>query len=101
MLGVEQKEVGVCPHIARIRRDEKRKIADQSKVLCARVRLQPRALAEQQELGEANLLELERQFSPDPFDRSGRATYEIIGPLQIIGTRIPAFQRPEERVVVQ
>src|SRR5262245_36050720 len=44
VLGIEKKEVRVRPHIARIRRDEKREIPDQSDVPDARMRLQPRAL---------------------------------------------------------
>ena len=44
LLRIEQKELRVCPHIARIRGDEERQIADQAQAFGAGVALQARPL---------------------------------------------------------
>src|SRR5207245_7666012 len=44
LLRVEQKELRVCPHIARIRGDEERQIADQAQAFGAGMALQARPL---------------------------------------------------------
>jgi hypothetical protein len=60
---VEQEQLRVGPHVARVRRDEKREVADQAHVLGTGVRFQTRPLTEDQELREPNLLDLVRQIS--------------------------------------
>src|SRR5215469_298785 len=55
---VQQKELRICPHITRIGRDKKRQIPDQSYSFSIRILFQASRLPEQQELCQANLIDL-------------------------------------------
>ena len=58
-------------------------------------------LAEQQELCEANLIDLVRQVAAG-LGQGGRVAPDQLGrPLEVIGAVVPDFQRPEQGVVVQ
>ena len=59
-LGIEQEQLRVGPHVARVRRDEEGQVADQAHAFRTRVGLQARPLTGQQELSKSNLLDLAR-----------------------------------------
>src|SRR5690349_1029889 len=98
---VQQKEFRMRPHIARVGRHEKREIADNAHALTAGMRLEPLALAEQQELDETNLADLIRHLSPGSIDRCRIAADKLLRPLEIIRAVKPFFKDAEQRVVFQ
>src|SRR5262249_47782407 len=98
---VQQKEFWICPDVARIGRDEKRKIADNAHTFTAGMRLEPLALPEQQELDETNLTDLIRQLLPGSIYRGWIAADKLRRPLEVICSIKPFFKDPEERVVFQ
>ena len=57
LLIIQKEELRIGPHIARVQRNEERQIADQAHAIGMRVLLEPFALAEQQELRQAYLLD--------------------------------------------
>ena len=101
MARVEQKQLGVGPDVARIRRDEERQVADQPDVFGARMGLQSCALPEEQELNETNAVHLAGQIPPRLVQRRGHAAHEIVRPVEITGAVVSRFQRSEQCVVVQ
>ena len=62
---IQQEKFRVGPHVARIRGNEKRQVSNQPDTPDVRILLELIRLAEQQELGKANLVNLARQFSSD------------------------------------
>src|SRR5262249_46357794 len=82
---VEQEQLRVGPHIARVGGDEERKVADQLHASGSRVSLQARALTEQQELSEANALDLVRVIPSGALEGDRRAPHELLRPLQVAG----------------
>src|SRR5580698_330451 len=58
MLLIEQEELRVCPNITRIRGNKERQIANQAYALGMGILFELIGLAEQQELREANLIDL-------------------------------------------
>src|SRR5258708_31295012 len=88
------------PHVARVRGDEEGQVADQAHAFRARVGLQARALAEQQELAEANRLDLPRQISSRRVERGWLAADELFRPLEIRGATVSLLERAEQGVVV-
>src|ERR1700681_3170577 len=66
---VQQKQLRVGPDVARIGRDEEGQVADQAQALAEGACLEPLALAGHQELREAHLPDLIRQFASDPVER--------------------------------
>ncbi len=66
-----------------------------------RVLLEPLRLAEQQELGKANQLDLVRQLSPSPGQGGGSALDQLCRPLEVVRVVVPGLQRAEQSVVLQ
>jgi hypothetical protein len=97
---IQQKQFWVGSDVARVRRNEKGQVTDQVHGLGANMFPQPFALAEQKELGEANLLDRfrqvalrlgqDRRLTPDQFCR----------PLEVANAGVPGFQRSKQSVVV-
>src|SRR2546427_788280 len=63
--------------------------------------LEALALAEQQELHEAHLADLIRQFAAPPVERRWLALDQLCWPFEVIPVVEPGFKYPEERVVLQ
>jgi len=61
---IEHKQFRVRPDVARIRRNKKGQVTDQSHAFCMRVFLELIALAEQQKLRKADSIDLIGQLSP-------------------------------------
>src|SRR5262245_10961603 len=101
MLRVEQEQLRIRPHVARVGRHEKGHIADQPHALRSRVRLQALALTEQQELGKPDLVDLARQLSARTVERSGRAADEFVWPLEIEDAVVPELECVEQGIVVE
>src|SRR4029453_1925865 len=101
VLAVEQEELRVSPDVARVRRDKKRQIADQTHAFGTGVRFQARPLMEHQELREPHLIDLARQISSDAFERGGPAPYELVRPLHVARPLVSDLQRAKQGVVVQ
>src|ERR1700726_737056 len=68
VLLVQQKQFRVRPDVARVGRNKKGQIANQAYALAMSVRLEPFALAEQQELCEAYQVDLILQFGSNPIE---------------------------------
>src|SRR5439155_5495875 len=81
---VQQKQLRISPNVARVGRDEEGQVADQAQTLAVGVRLEPLALAEQQELREAHLADLIRQFAPNPVERRRFAPDQLCRPFEVI-----------------
>src|SRR5262249_62220787 len=64
LLFIQQEQLRVGPNVARVRRNEKGQVTNQAHALSAGMSFQPFALAEQQELSEANLIDVARQIAP-------------------------------------
>ena len=91
----------VGPDVARVGGDEKRQIADQAHAPGMGVLLEACPLAEQQELGEANLIDRVRQLSR-ACARAGRFAPDQLGrPLEVMRAVVSGLQRAEQGVVVQ
>jgi hypothetical protein len=63
--------------------------------------LQAFRLAEQQELGKPNLIDLVRQLLARMRQSRGKAADQLYGPLEVIGVVMSGFQRTEQRVIFQ
>ena len=100
-LVVEQEKLRIGPHVARVRRDEKGQIADQTHASSAGVFLQARALAEQEELAEADLVDFSREIPARPIERGRRPLDELRRPLEIRRASVSLLERAEQGVVVQ
>src|SRR5258708_6192670 len=70
---VQKKKLRVCPHVARIERDKKGQVADEPHTFGAGIFLEPLTLAMEQELRQANLIDLVSQYFPSLCER-GRFT---------------------------
>ena len=81
---IEQKQLGVSPDIARVGRNEKWQVADQTQAVAVSVRLKPLALAEEQELREAGLANLVCKFAPDAVKRRPIALNKLCRPFEVI-----------------
>src|SRR5208282_6303354 len=66
---IQQEQFRVGPNIARVRRNEKGQVTNQAHTLCTCVFLELFALAEQDELSEAHLLDWVCQLSASPSQR--------------------------------
>ena len=66
---IQKEELRISPYIARVGRNEERKIADQSHAPGMRMYLEPLALAEQKKLPKAHLADLILQFVSDFLQR--------------------------------
>ena len=71
-------------NVARVGRDEERQVANQAQALAVGVCLEPLALAEQQELREAHLADLIRQFASDPVEHHRLALNQPCRPFEVI-----------------
>src|SRR5262249_59776041 len=67
---VEQEQLRIRPHVARVRRNEEGQVADQADAFRARAIFQARALAEQHELAESNGLDGPRKLAARPIERA-------------------------------
>ena len=101
VLRIEQEQLRVGPHVARLGRDEEREIAEQAHAGPACVSVQTLCLAEPQELREPDALDLACEIAPRGFERGGHAPDERFRPLQVARTRVSGLQCPEKCVVVQ
>src|SRR5207245_1998915 len=63
--------------------------------------LQRRALAEQEELAESDLIDFYRQIPTCPIERGGRTPDDLRGPLEVRSAAVSLFERAEQGVVVQ
>src|SRR5262245_54555782 len=63
--------------------------------------LQTRRLAKEQELGEADLIDLARQLLPDFGQRPRSATPQLGRPLKVVCPAVPKLQCAKQRVVLQ
>src|SRR4029077_5534091 len=81
---VQQEQLRVSPDVARIRRDKKWQVANQAYAIIVRVFLEPVALAEQQELTEANLVNPVRFFASNLVERSRLALHDRGRPRMVI-----------------
>ena len=63
--------------------------------------LQARRLAKEQELGEADLIDLARQLLPSLGQRARSTTGQFGRPLKIMDPTVPQLQRAKQRVVLQ
>ena len=63
--------------------------------------LKPLPLAEQQELHEANLIDLVRQILPGPGQGCRLTLNQLCRPLKVGVAMVPGFQRPEQGIVFQ
>src|SRR6266404_5503731 len=100
-LVVEQEELRIGPHVARVRGDEKGQIADQTHASSAGVFLQARALAEQEELAEADLVDSSREIPACPIERGRVPPDELRRPIEIRRASVPLLERAEQGVIVQ
>src|SRR5262249_14298029 len=98
VLPVEQEQLGVGPHVARIRRDEEGQVTDQAHAFGEGMGLQAGSLTEQQELSKSNLVRVARQISPRPVERGRRSADEILWPLEITGAVVSGLESAEQRV---
>ena len=64
MTFIQEKQFRVGPHVARVWRNEKRQVPDQVDAFGASIFPESFALTEQQELGEAYLLDQFSQVAP-------------------------------------
>src|SRR5262249_55853991 len=60
---VQQEQLWVRPNVARVRRNEKRQITNQADAFSAGISFESFALAEQQELGKTDLINVARQIA--------------------------------------
>ena len=63
--------------------------------------LEPFALAEQQELSKANLIDLVRQIAPSLGQSRRHALHKLRRPLEVVGAVIFGFQYSKQCVVFQ
>src|SRR5262249_38218240 len=95
------KQFRVGPDVTRVWRHKERQISDQAQTLAMGMCLEPITLTEQQELREAHLADLVRQFASNAVQGLRLALDQFCRPVEIIGTLEFAFWRPEEGVVPQ
>ena len=98
---VQQEELGVRPDVAGVGRNEKREVADQAHTSCPTVPHEAFALAEEQELREANLLDFTRQLAPRSGQSCGIAAHQIGRPVDVPGAVILLFQDSKQRVIFE
>ena len=102
VLFVQQEQLRVGPHVARIGRDKKRQVADQAHTLGAGIFLQALPLTEQQELREPNLIDLVPPSSCRRTRQGRRSTLDqFCRPFEVIGILVLCLQRPEQSVIFQ
>src|SRR6516225_6460607 len=89
------------PDIARVGRNEKRQVTDQSDTLGTSVDLQPLGLAEHQELRKACQPDLSGKLETSPLQCRRVALDQIVGPLAVGSVAKLCFQSTEEGVIIQ
>src|SRR5262249_173848 len=96
VLFVQQKYLRVSPDRARMRRHEKGQITNQAHALGTGISSEPFALAEQQELSKATLIDIVRQIAPRSSQSRRRTVHQLYRPLEVVGAVVTGFQRPEQ-----
>ena len=98
---VQQEQLRVGPYVTGVRGNEKGQIADQTHAFGAGILLQSLALSEQQELSEANLINLTCQISPGLVQSSAVPPDQLGRPLKVTGPAVHHPQRSEQGIIFQ
>ena len=82
-LFIKQEQLGVCPHLAGVRRDEEWQVADQADVSSMGVLFEALCLSKQDKLGETKLIKERKNFSSRGLQNSRCSPEQVGWPFEV------------------